>query len=473
MGGRGHRVTRGDWTQHVHRLSDATSLVVGLLRRRVKEQMDLVQDLRGRLSEAEAGWKREAAGRSRLQEELARREEELLRDRAQRLELEERLDRRTAELALEARRRDELLSRLAHELRNPLAPLLSTVELVRANGLSPGELEGVMDVLERQTRNMARLINDLLDVARVSGGRSELQKRALDLRAVIQAGLERARPLLEARRHEVHLSLPPVPLWTEGDSRRLEQVFLHLLENAARLTPPGGRVELWAEAADGKALARVRDNGAGLSPEMRGNLFGLAPEDDPSAQGLPGGLGLGLSLVRRLVEMHGGSIQVESEGLGRGTEFLIQLPLSQPPLTWPSPATQEAGAAGGEAGCRILLVDDNVDAARTLAMLLRRWGHNVQVIHDGPGALETASFYRPQLVILDLGLPGMDGYQVASRLRQVEGLQDTLLVALSAYGQEDHLRRSREAGFHHHLVKPVEPSLLSGLLSTLSSSRLQ
>ncbi len=361
------------------------------------------------------------------------------------------------------RRKDEFLAMLAHELRNPLAPVLTALQLMELRPDDGSVAERARGVLGRQVRHMTRLIDDLLDVSRITRGKITLRTERVDLAEVAGRALEAARPLLEGRRLEVSVGLPP-GLWVQADPVRMEQVVLNLLNNAGKFTEPGGRVRVWAEAANGRVTIGVSDNGIGIAPEMIPRIFDLFMQGERSLDRAQGGLGIGLTLVRRLVELHHGTVMARSAGPGEGSEFVVELPL----------AAARAGAertpapppARATAPRRILIVDDNVDAASTLAQALGDIGHEVGVAHDGRAAVERAARERPDVVLLDIGLPGMDGYAVARRLRATPGLDQTVLIAVSGYGQVGDRERTQEAGFRDHLVKPVDVHTLAALLAT-------
>jgi two-component system CheB/CheR fusion protein len=353
------------------------------------------------------------------------------------------------------RRKDEFLAMLSHELRNPLAPILNAVEIL--DRLGPGEHELAATyraVIGRQVQHMKRLLDDLLDVSRVSQGKIQLQKQRVELGALVLQAVEVSRPVIVEKRHALSLTLAQEALAVDADPTRLVQVFANLINNAAKYTDPDGRITITTAAQGGEAVVTVRDDGMGMTPELLGRAFDLFVQETRSLDRAQGGLGIGLTMVRTLVKMHGGSVRAFSDGPGRGSELVVRLPLAPP---GPAPAAREppapARAAGGP--LRVLIVDDNVDAAQALGHLMRLLGHDVTLAHDGPGALAAAAAAPPQLVLLDIGLPGMDGYAVAARLRAA-GHDRAALVALTGYGQEDDLRRSREAGFDHHLVKPVD-----------------
>jgi PAS domain S-box-containing protein len=390
------------------------------------------------------------------------------------LALAEELARRTA-LALEnARlynavrdadcRKDDFLAMLAHELRNPLAPIRNAVEIARLIGVGDAKLKWAREVIDRQVTHMSRLVDDLLDVSRITRGKIQIQMQPVEVTAVVARAVETSRPLIEARRHELTVSVPADPIEIEADLTRLAQVIANLLNNAAKYTDEGGRIWLTVERQGDEVLFRVRDTGIGIPPDMLGKIFELFTQVDRSLDRSQGGLGIGLTLVRTLTEMHKGRVEAFSDGPGRGSEFVVRLPVLRPG-SLPSPAKTADGRAHGPAARRILVVDDNVDAAESLALLLQIGGHEVRTAHDGPAVLSLAKTYLPEIIFLDIGLPGMDGYEIARRLRQQGETARALLVAVTGYGQEEDRRRSQEAGFDHHLTKPVNPQDLQSLLA--------
>ncbi len=368
------------------------------------------------------------------------------------------------------RRKDEFLAMLAHELRNPLAPLRNAVGALRLLGPTDLNLQRARDMIERQVLHLTRLVDDLLDVSRITRGKVTLHRESLDLLAVVAGSVETSRPLIEARRHELTVTLPPQPVRVQGDAIRLAQVFANLLNNAAKYTPDGGQIGLTVETAAGEAVVRVRDNGVGIAADLLPHVFDLFTQGDRSLARSEGGLGIGLSMVKRLVELHGGSVQARSDGPGRGSELIVRLPTvrsQEPGARGQGPASSSLApdSCPPAPGRRVLVVDDNTDAADSLALLLRLSGHDVRTVHDGPTALEVAEAFRPEVVLLDIGLPRMDGYEVARRLRQRDGAKRVLLVAVTGYGQEEDRRRTAEAGFDAHLVKPAEPVAVQRLLA--------
>ncbi len=366
------------------------------------------------------------------------------------------------------RRKDEFLAMLAHELRNPLAPIRNAAEMLRVVGQEDDRQRWAREVIERQTQHLTRLVDDLLDVSRITQGKVNLRREPVELSAVILGGVETSRALVDVRGHELTVTLPPAPVWIEGDPMRLVQVVGNLLNNAAKFTDDGGHIQIEACEEGGAAVIRVRDNGIGLPADLLPHVFDLFRQADRSLDRAYGGLGIGLTLVRQLVEMHGGRVEARSEGPDRGSEFLVRLPVQVPA------AALGAGAPSADERMppasivlRILVVEDNVDSADMLSYLLQLRGHEVRTAGDGPAALDTARAFRPHVVLCDIGLPGMTGHELAERLREQADFARTPLVAISGYGQAEDLQRSRDAGFDLHLTKPVEPAALAALLDSL------
>jgi PAS domain S-box-containing protein len=379
-------------------------------------------------------------------------------------------ERRQAEQALKDadRRKDEFLAVLAHELRNPLAPIRNAVQLMKVRGLADAELRGARDVVERQVQQMARLVDDLLDVSRISRGKITLRKEVVDLGAIVNRAVETVRPLINEQKQELLVTLPPEPVLLEADQTRLEQILANLLNNAAKYTDRSGHINLTVRRQANDVEVHVSDTGIGISADMLPRIFDMFVQADQRSNRSKGGLGIGLSLVRRLVEMHGGSITAHSAGSGQGSEFVVRLPLVSIPQKGVN--TVASRCSSRSVRRRVLVVDDNKDAAETLGALLRLRGHEVQVAFDGATALAAARASRPDFILLDLGMPGMDGYEVAQQLREQPALRHTVLVALTGWGQEDDRRRSQAAGFDFHMVKPVEPDLVDALLADTSRS---
>jgi PAS domain S-box-containing protein len=372
-------------------------------------------------------------------------------------------------LAEANRRKDEFLAMLAHELRNPLAPIRNAVHLLRHAGPSEPLLQGAREMIERNVNQMVRLVDDLLDVSRITRGKIRLEMEPVEMHRVVSQAIEMTRPLIESRHHRLTVAVPDPEVWVNGDVSRLAQVVSNLLNNAAKYTDEGGDIKLTLAVIDREAVLRVRDSGVGLPREMFEIVFELFTQMDRSLDRSQGGLGIGLTLVKQLVEMHGGRVAVSSDGPGNGSEFTVHVPLAEAPPRVTS-ASERCRALTVPVGCRALVIDDNVDAADSLAMLLRLASCEVRVAHDGPQALEIAPSFGPEVVLLDIGLPGLNGYEVARQLRAIPQFNRTLLIALTGYGQEEDRRRSFEAGFDHHLVKPVDLATLEGLLRTRRES---
>jgi two-component system CheB/CheR fusion protein len=415
------------------------------------------------------------AKQGQLELEIAQRRQAEEALRRARDELEQRVRERTSALAqanealrVADRHKDEFLAMLAHELRNPLAPLRNALQIIQQPGAYGATAERAREMAERQVGHMARLLDDLLDVSRISRGKIELRTEAVDLAAVVRRTVDAVLPLIEQRSHELTVSLPTGAVHVQGDPTRLEQIVTNLLHNAAKYTDPGGHVWLGADREGAEAVIRVRDTGVGIAPEMLPRIFDLFVQAERRLDRAVGGVGIGLTLVRRLVELHGGTVAASSPGPGRGSEFVVRLPAlpagregeGGPTKAPPRPAKQ------GHPACRrLLVVDDNVDAADSLALLFKMGGREVRVAYDGPTALILARGFRPQVVLLDIGMPGMDGYEVARQLRRQAGTEGVVLIALTGWGREEDRRRSREAGFDHHVVKPVEPRVLEELIA--------
>ncbi len=363
------------------------------------------------------------------------------------------------------RRKDEFLAMLAHELRNPLAPIRNAVHILRLVGPSDPQLHQLRAMIERQVGHMVRMVDDLLDVSRISRGKIELRTERLDLAAAVHAAVETSRPLVEGARHELTVALPPQPLHVVGDLTRLAQILANLLNNAARYTPEGGRIRLTVERQGDEAVVQVRDNGAGIAADLLPRVFDMFMQADRRVERSHGGVGIGLTLVKWLVELHGGTVAAHSDGEGKGSTFVVRLPLERDVPEGRPPSPPEAPERGPAR--RILVVDDNHDSADSLALLVRLMGHEVQTAYDGPSALEKARAFRPEVVLLDIGMPEMSGHEVARRMRQMPELDGVVLVAQTGWGQDDDRRTSAEAGFDSHLVKPVEPDAVQRLLATI------
>lgn len=367
-----------------------------------------------------------------------------------------------AELRDEHRRKDEFLAMLAHELRNPLSPLLTSLEVLRHPSVTVDVRDRHIEVMRRQVSQLSRLVEDLLDVSRVGRGRIELRRRQVSLREVIDHALEECQPLLQARRHKLSVSLPEAALLVDVDAVRMRQVFANLINNAAKYTDPGGRLMLEADREGSEAVVRIKDNGIGIAADLLPHVFDLFAQGQVSIERAQGGLGIGLTLVRMLLELHGGSVAVESPGTGQGSTCTVRLPLAEVNL----PASSAAAAEVEEIEhppLRVLVVDDNHDAADTTAAMLEMMGHHTVAAYNGIKALQLACDLEPDLILLDLGLPDMDGFEVARRLRCV-GTRVPRLVALTGYGAQEDKRRTREAGFDEHVLKPVTPETISEIV---------
>lgn len=369
------------------------------------------------------------------------------------------------------RRKDEFLATLAHELRNPLAPITNSLEILKLPEIDAQIAQQTRDVIERQVQQLVRLVDDLLDVSRVMRGKIELRLAHVELATVVARAVETARPLIDAQGHRLEISLPSSSIPLNVDPVRLAQVIGNLLTNSAKYTERNGLIRLSAKQDGDQVILSVQDNGIGIAPEMLPQIFELFVQVDHSSTKSQGGLGIGLTLVRNLVEMHGGTVEAKSAGLGCGSRFMIRLPLStrsEARQTESDPAHDQRSPA--TSGLRLLVIDDNQDAANSLAMLLRMQGHEARVANSGAGALETVATYIPDLVLLDIGMPVMDGYEVSRRLRKTPGLEKTVVAALTGWGQPEDRKRTEAAGFDHHLVKPLEPQALAKVLADLKRS---
>jgi PAS domain S-box-containing protein len=393
----------------------------------------------------------------------------VLVDITDRKRLEEELRIRIGQLRDNDRRKDEFLATLAHELRNPLAPIRNSLQILKMPRIDAAMVEQTRAMMERQVHHLVRLVDDLLDVSRVMRGKIELRKEPVELATVVVRAVETVQPLIEVQGHRLDLSLPKEPLLVEGDTVRLAQVVGNLLTNAAKYTDANGNIWVSAARDQDKAVLRVRDNGIGIAPDTLPHVFELFVQADHTTSKSQGGLGIGLTLAKNLSEMHGGTIEAHSAGLGMGCEFTVRLPLLAANAGLTTKPDQDLMPKTVATGHRLLVVDDNKDAASSLAILLRMRGHEVRVVHDGPAALEVAVSYLPNMIFLDIGMPGMDGYEVARRIRQRPGLESVMLAALTGWGQLADRERSRDAGIDHHLVKPVDSEALEAVLWGLTT----
>lgn len=385
---------------------------------------------------------------------------------AQRKAIEHALRCREQELADIDRRKDEFLAMLGHELRNPLAPIMNSLELMRIHGDLPEQTARARATIARQVALMTRLVDDLLDVSRITRGKIDLKMEDVALDHIVERAVEIACPLINERHHQLTLNLPAQAIRLHGDAARLAQVLANLLHNAAKYTDPGGSISLTAREEEQSLVLIVGDNGIGLDMELQDKVFDLFVQDTKSLNKARGGLGLGLTLVRSLVQLHGGTVGIRSEGQGHGSEFIVTLPLRSPSQGDVLPALTTASDSQDAMPRNILIVDDNIDAAESLGEFLKIAGHLVHVVHDGATAIRDAAYLRPEIVILDIGMPAMDGYRVAQSLRTEVGLNSSLLIAVTGYAQERDRISAQNAGFDYHFAKPIDIEKLVTLLRT-------
>jgi signal transduction histidine kinase/DNA-binding response OmpR family regulator len=371
----------------------------------------------------------------------------------------------------EDRRKDEFLAMLAHELRNPLAPISNAVHILQVSEKDPVKFKWAIEVIGRQLTQLVRLVDDLLDVSRITRGKIELKIEAIDASKVVAAAVETSRPFVDALEHTLTVLLPPEPLLLKGDFARVAQILANLINNAAKYTNQGGRIAVTAAREGANVIFRVRDTGIGIPGELLSSIFEPFTQIDRTLARSQGGLGIGLTLVRRLVEMQGGRVFASSEGPDRGSEFTVSLPAAGPAQRAKGESGESGRTAAEHLDLCVLVVDDNHDVAESTAVLLRLAGCEVHLAHDGEEALRLVPRVRPDAVLLDIGLPRMNGYEVAERIRSDPENRDILIVAVSGYGQQEHRLRSKQAGFDQHVVKPIDPTALSSLLATLSSQR--
>lgn len=364
------------------------------------------------------------------------------------------------------RRKDQFLATLAHELRNPLAPIRNAVHFMQLRGNRDPEMQNARDMIDRQVRQMVRLVDDLLEVSRITLGQIQLKCEPVSLATVVTNAVEVSHPLIDSARHRLNVHLADESLYVEGDSTRLSQVLQNVLNNAAKYTPPGGEITLRVEREGSHAFIRVRDTGIGIPPSMLDRVFEMFTQVDRGSSLSQGGLGIGLALAQQLTQMHGGRIEVSSDGEGRGSEFSVRLPLSMSPQAR-ALLPDLAGSLYRPERRRVLVADDNIDGAESLRLNLEISGHDARAVFDGAAALALADEFRPEVMVLDLGMPKLDGYEVCRRVREFPWGNDVMIIALTGWGQEQDRRRTLEAGFDHHLVKPVEPQLLTKLIGEL------
>jgi signal transduction histidine kinase len=366
------------------------------------------------------------------------------------------------------RRKDEFIAMLSHELRNPLAPIRAGIEVIRRMKAAEPTVVQAVEVMDRQVVHLVRLVEELLEVSRISQGRITLKKEPVELSKVITLGVETARPLIASRNQTLDIVVPPAPVWVSGDGMRLSQVVANLLNNASKYTQERGRIEVVATAGAGEATILVRDNGTGIDPQLLPHVFDLFVQGERSLDRSQGGLGIGLSLVRHLVELHQGRVEAHSTGAGRGATFKVVLPCINAVAEPIVALVPEAGRKAARV-CRVMVVDDNIDAAESVAMYLRLEGHEVKVVADAHHAISSATVFAPQVAVLDIGLPELDGYYLARRLRQQSGGELTL-IALTGYGQKEDRERALEAGFDHFFVKPTDPREIQAAISRGAAS---
>jgi two-component system CheB/CheR fusion protein len=370
-------------------------------------------------------------------------------------------DRKRMEAALREvdRRKDEFLATLAHELRNPLAPVRNGLHVLRhSDPASPARLRA-QSLMERQLEHMVRLIDDLMDVSRINNGKLELRRERVQLTTVLNSAVDAARPMIEEMAHELTVTLATTAVVVDADLTRLAQVFTNLLNNAAKYTEKGGHIGLAVQRHDGEVWISVSDDGIGMTSEQLPRIFDMFTQVERSLDRARGGLGIGLSLVKRLVEMHGGRVDARSDGPGRGSEFVVRLPVAGDAVE-PSPESLAFDAATASLRLRILVVDDNRDAADSLSELLRITGSDVRCAYDGEQGVAMALDFRPEVVLLDIGMPTMDGLEACRRIRAQPGMQDVVLIAITGWGTAEDRRRTKDAGFDHHMIKPVDPDAL-------------
>ncbi len=364
------------------------------------------------------------------------------------------------------RRKDEFLATLAHELRNPLAPIRNGLQIMRLANDDQEAVEQTRTMMERQLGQLVHLVDDLLDLSRISRGKIELRKERVELAKIVQHAVETSRPAIDSAGHDLSITVPSVPIYVDADMTRLAQVFSNLLNNAAKYTERGGRVRLSVVRQGGEAVVSVRDNGLGIPAHMLPNVFDMFTQVDRNLERSQGGLGIGLSIVKRLVEMHGGSVDVKSDGHSMGSEFIVHLPVV---LSVVHSQNDHGEPTQPSSRCRILVADDNRDAAMSLAMMLNLMGNDAKTAHDGLEALDVAAAFRPELILLDIGMPRLNGYDTARQIREQPWGKSIVLVALTGWGQEEDRRKSQDAGFDFHMVKPIEPAALEKLLTGLKA----
>jgi len=391
----------------------------------------------------------------------------IMRDLTERKTAEDRLRATKAALTEANRQKDRFLAVLSHELRNPLAPIRNIVQLLCQQTTENPTLQQACGIMDRQLQVLTRLVDDLLDLSRIASGKVQINKELVELSVVMQRAADMARPAIDVRRHKLTISHLKESLWFQADPVRLEQAMLNLLNNAAKYTDEGGQIWLAAEREGESILIRVRDTGIGIERDAIPHIFEMFTQADPSSQHSLGGLGIGLSVVRKIVEMHGGTVDVLSAGRGKGSEFIIRLPVL--PVETGKQIPAKGATKPTAPPLRVLVVDDNTDSADSLAMLLKLYGHEVQAVYSGTAALNVVKNYHPKVILLDLSMPVMDGYQTAHRLRLNMDMSSVVLIAMTGYGHEAERQRTKDEGFAYHVVKPVDPQQLQDLLANLTN----
>jgi signal transduction histidine kinase len=437
----------------LHRAREQAASAAIRLKETVQEREGLIDQLQGERERLELAHETLHTQNEELQcqsEELESQSEEL---RVQNLELVE-----------QHRQRSQFLAMLAHELRNPLAPIIVAAELLRQRSAGDPVLERQQEIIARQAHHLARMVDDLLDVSRVTQGKISLRRERVEISEAVEQALQICRPLIEEREHELSLSLPVQSITLEADPTRLVQVICNLVNNAARYTERGGKIWLTITRERSELTLRVKDTGRGISPDLLSRVFDLFVQADDSPSRPTGGLGVGLTLVRSLVQQHGGTVRAESDGDGAGSEFIVRLPVLPSSTHYDQSGKTTSAVDSVRFGARILVVDDNRDAAETLAELLDLSGYEVRAAFDGRSGLDVADEFRPEVVFMDLGMPGLDGFETATQLRATEHGRSLLLIAVTGYGAADDRRRTRECGFDAHLTKPIDPKSLLQLL---------
>ena len=369
------------------------------------------------------------------------------------------------ELKLADQKKSEFIAILSHELRNPLAPIINAVEVLRSKDVSETERDWSREIIDRQVQQMIRIMDDLLDVGRITHEKLSLRREQILLTSVIDSAIETSKPLIDERRQQLTVDLPAERIVLNADYRRLSQVFSNLVNNAAKYTPNGGRILLAAKRQDNDVMVSVKDNGIGISAELLPDIFDIFVQAKSSQESERGGLGLGLTLVRSLVELHGGNVEARSDGLGHGSEFVVRIPIAELDPLIESQESKLHAPFTAEKSRRILIVEDLLNQAKSLAMLLKIHGHDVRIAHDGPDALQILQEFPAEVALIDIGLPGMDGYSLARRIREQPQFRTTVLVAQTGWAHEDDRLRSQEAGFDYHLAKPIDHGRLHEILS--------